>query len=58
VNVLKNKVLVFMLLALAALLLQIALSLGKPSGPNKSCCSPALNLFNNNPSDSEMGGSR
>ena len=49
---LKNKVLVFVLLALAALLLQIILSLGKPDGPSKSCCSPSLNFFSNNPSES------
>ena len=55
---LKNKVLAFFLLALAALLLQIVLSLGKPDGQSKSCCSPSLNLFSNNPSESPMGGSR
>jgi len=55
---LKDKVLVFVLLALAALLLQIVLSLGKPPGPNKSCCSTSLNLFSNNPSESKAGGSR
>jgi hypothetical protein len=55
---LKNKVMAFFLLALAALLLQIVLSLGKPGGSNKSCCSPALNLFGNNPSENHRGGGR
>jgi len=55
---LKNKVLVFFLLAVAALLLQVILNLGKPDGQSKSCCSPSLNLFSNNPSESPMGGSR
>jgi hypothetical protein len=50
---LNNKVLAFFLLALAALLLQLVLSLGKPDGQNKSCCSPSLD-----PSESPMGGSR
>jgi hypothetical protein len=49
---LQNKVLVFILLALAAFLLQVVLSLGKPAGTNKSCCGPALNLLRINPSDS------
>jgi hypothetical protein len=55
---LKNKVLVFFLLALAALLFQFVLSLGKPAGSNKSCCSPSLNLLSNNPLESQKGGSR
>jgi len=55
---LKNKVLVFVLLALAALLFQIVLGQGKPAGQGKSCCSPSLNLFSNNPSESQGGGSR
>jgi hypothetical protein len=50
---LKNKALAFFLLALAALLLQLVLSLGKPAGQGKSCCAPSLN-----PSESPMGGSR
>ncbi len=54
----KNRVMVFVLLALAALLLQVILSLGKPDGPSKSCCSPALNFFTNNPSESQREGSR
>jgi hypothetical protein len=55
---LKNRVLVFVLLALAALLFQFVLSLGKPPGSNKSCCGPSLNLFSNNPLDAQGGGSR
>jgi hypothetical protein len=43
----KTRVMVFVLLALAALLFQIVLSLGKPDGQSKSCCSPALNFFTN-----------
>jgi len=54
----KNKVLVFVLLALAALLFQIVLSLGRLAGQSKSCCSPSLNLFSNNPSESRMGDGR
>jgi len=48
---LKNKVLVFVLLALAAFLLQVVLSLGRPAGSSRSCCSPPLNLLRINPSD-------
>ncbi len=54
----KKRAMVFVLLALAALLLQVILSLGKPDGPSKSCCSPALNFFTNNPSESQREGSR
>lgn len=54
----KTRVLVFVLLALAALMLQVILSLGKPAGQSKSCCSPSLYLFSINPSESQRGGSR
>ena len=54
----KNKVLAFFILALAALLLQVILSLGKPDGQSKSCCSPSLGFYRNNPSESGMGGGR
>jgi hypothetical protein len=54
----KTRVMVFVLLALAALLLQIVLSLGKPDGQSKSCCSPSLDFYRNNPSDSRMGDGR
>ncbi len=54
----KNKVLVFVLLASAALWLQIVLSLEKPAGPNKSCCSSSLNPFSNNPFESQRGAGR
>jgi len=54
----KTRVMVFVLLALAALMLQVILSLGKPDGQGKSCCSPALNFFSNNSSESQRGGSR
>jgi hypothetical protein len=55
---LKNKVLVFFLLAVAALMLQVILSLGKLDGQGKSCCSPSLDFYRNNPSESRMGDGR
>jgi len=38
----KTRLLVFVLLGLAALMLQIILSKGKPNGQNKSCCPLSL----------------
>jgi hypothetical protein len=52
------KVLVFVLLALAALMLQIILSLGKPDGQTKSCCPASLNFYSNNPSESQRSDGR
>ena len=52
------KVLVFMLLAFAALMLQIILSMGKPDGQSKSCCPASLNFYSNNPSESQRGDGR
>ncbi len=54
----KTKVLVFVLLALAVLMLQIVLSMGKPDGQSKSCCSPYLDSYINNPAGSRRGDSR
>ena len=54
----KTRVMVFVLVALAALMLQVILSLGKPDGQSKSCCSPSLNFYRNYPSDSRMGDGR
>jgi len=54
----KTNVLVFVLLAFAALMLQIILSMGKPEGQSNRCCSPSLNFFSNNPSENQRGVSR
>ena len=54
----KNKIMVLVLLALAALMLQVILGLGRPDGPSKSCCPSSLNLFRNNSSDNRVGDSR
>jgi len=54
----KTKVLVFVLLAFASLMLHIVLSMGKPDGQSKRCCPSSLDFYSNNPAENRMGDGR